>query len=280
MKIAIVEFMRVGHLYPYTFDGIELERGDMVLAEYERGLQLGKVVKIDEIQTTDEDVKPIIRKATQEDLETYNENRELEKKAFEVCREEIKKFQLNMKLVKVEYMMDRKKIVFYFTSPTRVDFRSLVKSLASIFKARIEMRQIGVRDEARILGGLGLCGDELCCSRFLRVFNPVTMKMTKQQNLNINVKKISGACGRLMCCLWYEHELYEEFLEIAPPMDALGRAGEIEGRVVYINPIKRTVILRTQDGIMAEVAFNEVEVIEKPQNSMEDDQNNDEGEEQ
>ncbi len=262
MKIAIVEFMRVGQLYPYTYDE-ELKPGDRVLAEYERGLGLGKVVKIEELETTEE-MPSIIRRATDEDLRIYEENKMLEKEAFEICKREIKAFGLNMKLVRVEYMMDRKKIVFYFTSPTRVDFRALVKRLASIFKARIEMRQIGVRDEARIIGGLGLCGDELCCSRFLRVFNPVSMKMTKQQNLNINVKKISGACGRLMCCLWFEHEIYEEFLKIAPPMDSFAKSGEVEGRVVYINPIKKTVILRTEEGLMIEVPVDGVEVLELP----------------
>ncbi len=263
MKVAIVEFMRVGQLYPYGFEG-ELKPGDRVIAEYERGVGMGKVVKIEELETADE-IPSIIRKATDEDLRIYEENKQLEKEAFKICKEEIKSFELNMKLVRVEYMMDRKKIVFYFTSPTRVDFRALVKRLASIFKARIEMRQIGVRDEARIIGGLGLCGDELCCSRFLRTFNPVSMKMTKQQNLNINVKKISGACGRLMCCLWFEHELYEEFLQIAPPMDSIARSGEVEGRVVYINPIKKTVILKTEEGLMVEVPVGDVEVISLPE---------------
>ncbi len=263
MKVAIVEFMRVGQLYPYRFEG-NLKAGDRVIAEYERGVGMGRVVKVEDIDTYEE-IPEIIRKATEEDLKIYEENKELEKKAFEICKREIKSFELNMKLVKVEYMMDRKKVVFYFTSPTRVDFRALVKRLASIFKVRIEMRQIGVRDEARIIGGLGLCGDELCCSRFLRTFNPVSMKMTKQQNLNINVKKISGACGRLMCCLWFEHELYEEFLKIAPPMDSLARSGEVEGKVVYINPIKKTVILRTEDGLMVEVPVSDVKVLKLPE---------------
>ena len=263
MKVAIVEFIRVGQLYPYRFKG-DLKAGDRVIAEYERGVGMGRVVKIEDIDTYD-DIPEIIRKATEEDLKIYEENKELEERAFEICKREIKSFELNMKLVKVEYMMDRKKVVFYFTSPTRVDFRALVKRLASIFKVRIEMRQIGVRDEARIIGGLGLCGDELCCSRFLRIFNPVSMKMTKQQNLNINVKKISGACGRLMCCLWFEHELYEEFLKIAPPMDSLARSGEVEGKVVYINPIKKTVILRTEDGLMVEVPVSDVKVLKLPE---------------
>jgi len=263
MRIAVVEFMRVGQLYPYKFEG-ELKVGDRVIAEYERGVGMGRVVKIEEIET-DEEIGSIIRRATEEDLKIYDENKEFEKEAFEICKREIKAFDLGMKLVKVEYMMDRKKIVFYFTSPSRVDFRALVKRLASIFKARIEMRQIGVRDESRIIGGLGLCGDELCCSRFLRQFNPVSMKMTKQQNLNINVKKISGACGRLMCCLWFEHELYEEFLQIAPPMDSFARAGDVEGRVVYINPIKKTVILRTEEGLMIEVPVTDVEVLSLPE---------------
>ncbi|WP_025209071.1 PSP1 domain-containing protein [Hippea sp. KM1] len=263
MKIAIVEFMRVGQLYPYTYEG-ELKIGDRVIAEYERGLGMGKVVKLLENDVIDEDIRPIVRKATEEDFKVYQENKGIEEEAFKVCKKEIEDLQLNMKLVKVDCMMDRKKIVFYFTSPTRVDFRTLVKRLAAVFKTRIEMRQIGVRDEARIIGGLGLCGDELCCARFLRTFNPVSMKMTKEQNLNINVKKISGACGRLMCCLWYEHETYEEFLKIAPPMDSMGKAGDVEGKVVYINPIKKTVILRTQEGLMVEVPADDVKVTSPP----------------
>lgn len=258
MNIALVKFNNAGQMYPFFYKEMDLCAKDKIVAEYERGLSVGTVMKIKTDKEISDDLSFIIRKATDEDLKTYEENKELSKKAFKICREEINFFGLNMKLVKVEYMLDRSKIVFYFVSPGRVDFRSLVKKLASTFKTRIEMRQIGVRDEARITGGLGLCGDELCCSRFLRTFNPVSVKMAKDQNLNINVKKISGACGRLMCCLWYEEGTYEEFMQVAPKLDTIVKAGDVEGRVVYINPIKKTVILRNKENIMIEVNVSDV----------------------
>ncbi len=261
MNIALVEFSRAGQLYPFFYKDETLRVKDKVVAEYERGVNIGKVMKIQHVDSITDDLRFILRKATPEDLKIYEENKNLEKDAFRICRDEIAYFELNMKLVKVEYMLDRSKIVFYFVAPGRVDFRNLVKKLASTFKTRIEMRQIGVRDEARIIGGLGLCGDELCCARFLRTFNPVSVKMAKDQNLNINVKKISGACGRLMCCLWYEHDLYEDFMNVAPSMDSMVKAGDVEGRVVYINPIKKTVIIRNRDNLMIEVDVADVEKI-------------------
>jgi cell fate regulator YaaT (PSP1 superfamily) len=261
MNIALVEFSRAGQLYPFFYKDEELTIKDKVVAEYERGVSIGTVMKLQTMDYISDDLHFILRKATKEDLQIHQENKQLAKEAFEKCKEEITYHGLNMKLVKVDYMLDRSKIVFYFVAPGRVDFRNLVKKLASMFKTRIEMRQIGVRDEARIVGGLGLCGDELCCSRFLRTFNPVSVKMAKDQNLNINVKKISGACGRLMCCLWYEHGLYEEFMDIAPPMDSIAKAGDVEGKVVYINPIKKTVILRQKDGLMIETDVEDIEEI-------------------
>ncbi len=262
MNVAFVEFSNAGQLYPFFYKDMELGIKDKVVAEYERGLSIGTVMKIEHLENITDDLHFILRKATQEDLDIHRENGELSKRAFEICRQQIKEFELNMKLVKVEYMLDRSKIVFYFVAPGRVDFRELVKKLASLFKTRIEMRQIGVRDEARIIGGLGLCGDELCCARFLRTFNPVSVKMAKDQNLNINVKKISGACGRLMCCLWYEEDMYREFMKVAPPLDAFAKAGEVEGKVVYVNPIKKTVILRNSDNLMIEVDIADIEKVE------------------
>ncbi len=258
MNIALVKFSNAGQLYPFFYKDMDLNIKDKIVAEYERGLNIGTIMKIKMDEDVSDNLNFIVRKATDEDLKIYEENKELSKKAFKICREEIEFFELNMKLVKVEYMLDRSKIVFYFVAPGRVDFRNLVKKLASTFKTRIEMRQIGVRDEARIIGGLGLCGDELCCSRFLRTFNPVSVKMAKDQNLNINVKKISGACGRLMCCLWYEEGMYEEFMQVAPKLDSMAKAGDVEGRVVYINPIKKTVILKNKDNMMVEVNVSDV----------------------
>ncbi len=266
MNLALIEFSNAGQLYPFFYTDMELKVKDKVVAEYERGVNIGTVMKLQTVGDISDDLHFVLRKATEEDLEIYAENLELSKKAFEICRQQIKEFELNMKLVKVEYMLDRSKIVFYFVAPGRVDFRNLVKKLASLFKTRIEMRQIGVRDEARIIGGLGLCGDELCCARFLRTFNPVSVKMAKDQNLNINVKKISGACGRLMCCLWYEEGMYEEFMKVAPKLDSFAKAGDVEGKVVYVNPIKKTVILRNRENLMIEVDVADVQTIQEKEN--------------
>ncbi len=271
MNLALVEFSNAGQLYPFFYVDMELKVKDRVVAEYERGVNIGTVMKLQTLHNVSDDLHFILRRATEEDLKIYEENQQFSKEAFEICREQICEFGLNMKLVRVEYMLDRSKVVFYFVAPGRVDFRNLVKKLASLFKTRIEMRQIGVRDEARIIGGLGLCGDELCCARFLRTFNPVSVKMAKDQNLNINVKKISGACGRLMCCLWYEENMYEEFMKIAPKMDSFAKAGDVEGRIVYINPIKKTVILKNADGLMIEVDVADVEVISEKENKGEKD---------
>ncbi len=263
MNIALVEFDNVGDLYPFQYNNMDLKVKDLVVAEHERGISIGKVMRIESSKTVDEDLKHIIRKATEKDIETDKKNQSFADEAFIKCKEEIRYFALNMKLVKVKCMLDRSKIIFYFVSPGRVDFRALVKRLASLFKTRIEMRQIGVRDEARLIGGLGLCGDELCCSRFLRTFNPVSVKMAKDQNLNINVKKISGACGRLMCCLYYEQNTYNDFMSSAPPMDSIVAVGDVEGKVVYINPIKKTLIIRNKDRMMVEVNVSDITKIIK-----------------
>ncbi len=254
MNIALVEFTHVGSLYPFAYnDKIQLKVKDKVVANSDRGIAIGKVMKLIQQDIAEDDIKCIIRKATLQDIEREQENRELSKEAFEICKDQIKEFHLHMKLVKAYYVLDRSKVVFYFISPSRVDFRALVKKLAFLLKTRIEMRQIGVRDEARIVGGLGLCGYELCCSRFLRKFNPVSVKMAKNQNMNINIKKISGACGRLMCCLYYEKDTYDEFLKVAPPIDSIVEAGDIKGKVTYLNPIKKMIMIKTEDDVTAEI---------------------------
>ena len=254
MNIALVEFMQVGSLYPFAYnDKMQLKAKDRVVANSDRGIAVGKVMKLIQQDIAEDDIKYIIRKATVQDIEKEQENSELSKEAFKICKEQIKEFHLFMKLAKAYYVLDRSKAVFYFISPSRVDFRALVKKLAFLLKTRIEMRQIGVRDEARIVGGLGLCGYELCCSRFLRKFNPVSVKMAKDQNMNINIKKISGACGRLMCCLYYEKDTYNEFLNVAPPIDSIVEAGDIKGKVTYLNPIKKMIMIKTEDDVTAEI---------------------------
>lgn len=262
MNIALVEFMHVGSLYPFAYNNkMQLKIKDRVVADSDRGIAIGTVMKFIQQDIAEDDIKYIIRTATQEDIEKEQENSELSKEAFKICKEQIREFHLPMKLVKAYYVLDRSKAVFYFVSPSRVDFRVLVKKIACLLKTRIEMRQIGVRDEARIVGGLGLCGRELCCSKFLRNFSPVSVKMAKDQNMNINIRKISGVCGRLMCCLYYEKDTYNEFLNVAPPIDSIVEAGEIKGRVTYLNPIKKTILIRTEDRVMVEIDVDSIDNI-------------------
>ncbi len=209
--IVGVRFKRACKVYDFDCSGLELRQGDTVIVEVERGLGLGTVA-YNPINTdvSARKLKKVVRKADAVDLERNGFNTERENEAFRICREKIERYRLPMKLIRVEYMFDSSKAIFYFTSETRVDFRELVKDLAAGFHTRIEMRQVGVRDEAKMIGGLGPCGRELCCSGFLADFEPVTIKMAKNQNLALNPAKISGICGRLMCCLSYENEMYHD----------------------------------------------------------------------
>jgi cell fate regulator YaaT (PSP1 superfamily) len=209
-SVVGVRFKRAGKVYYFDPAGLPLVKGDKVIVETARGLEYGEVVN-DPRQVADDDViaplKTVVRKSTEEDEQQLAENQRREAEAFTIALERIAGHQLDMKLVDVEYTFDASKIIFYFTAEGRVDFRELVKDLASIFRTRIELRQIGVRDEAKMLGGLGSCGRALCCSTFLGDFAPVSIKMAKEQNLSLNPSKISGLCGRLMCCLRFESEL-------------------------------------------------------------------------
>jgi len=208
-KVIGVRFRKAGKIYYFSPNDIALEVGDAVIVETARGLEYGKVVlslrEIDE-STLPSPVKDIINKATLEDYEQNEKNKVSETEAFKLCMEKIKKHNLPMKLIDVNYTFDLSKIIFYFTAESRVDFRELVKDLAAVFRTRIELRQIGVRDEAKMVGGYSTCGRELCCHAVLGDFQPVSIKMAKQQNLSLNPAKISGICGRLMCCLKFEHE--------------------------------------------------------------------------
>jgi len=210
-NIAYVRIRPFGKVYRYLNNlGVELKRGDFVVVEGDFGLTLGYVLKT----SFDEEnsFKPLIRKATQEDMEAFQKNLSLEKEAWDFCLERIKHRQLPMKLLVVEAALDRKRIIFYFTAEGRIDFRELVKDLAAKFKTRIEMRQIGVRDEAKFLGGIGVCGMEICCKTFVSFFKPISLKMAKDQEIVLNVSKLSGICGRLKCCL--RHEYYGDTEEI------------------------------------------------------------------
>ncbi len=212
VKVVGVRFKKACKVYDFDCNDLDIKPMDLVIIEVDRGLGMGTAVysprEVDPSAMA-RPLKKVVRKADAVDIERHGFNSERESEAFRICREKIEQYRLPMKLIRVEYLFDSSKAIFYFTSDTRVDFRELVKDLAAGFHTRIEMRQIGVRDEAKMVGGLGPCGRELCCSSFLSDFEPVTIKMAKEQNLALNPVKISGVCGRLMCCLSYEHGMYE-----------------------------------------------------------------------
>lgn len=237
-EIIGVRFKSVGKIYYFDPDGVPYQKGGHVIVETARGTECGEVALSNQ-EVNDENVtKPLkkaLRPASEDDLKRVRQNEEREQHAFDICLEKIAKHKLNMKLVSVEFTFDNSKILFYFTSDGRVDFRELVKDLASVFRTRIELRQIGVRDEAKMLGGIGICGRPYCCSTFLGEFQPVSIKMAKEQGLSLNPTKISGACGRLMCCLKYEQEAYEDLLRTTPKAGAIVKTKEGKGRVIEVN---------------------------------------------
>ena len=238
IKVTGVRFKNVGKVYYFSPNGLELKPKDKVIVETARGLECGEVTFSDRGVADDEisgELKPVIRSATEKDLRTVEENKEKEKAAFDICLKKIAAHNLKMKLVDVEYTLDRNKILFYFTADGRVDFRELVKDLASVFRTRIELRQIGVRDESKMVGGLGICGRPFCCNTFLGDFQPVSVKMAKEQSLSLSPVKISGTCGRLMCCLKYEQDAYEHLLKVTPKNGALVDTPEGRGTVVDFN---------------------------------------------
>ena len=236
MKTIIgVRFRKPGKIYFFDPGYLKIEKGSNVIVETSMGQEFGEVVianrEIPDSKVT-EPLKKIIRIATPKDVKHQEENKEKEKEALEICEEKIKKHKLDMNLTEVEYKFDNSKIVFYFTADGRIDFRELVKDLAAIFHTRIELRQIGVRDEIKRIGGNGMCGRELCCCSFLRNFETVSIKMAKEQNISLNPTKISGNCGRLMCCLKYEQEVYDEKLSRIPKIGAIVKTDDGEGEVV------------------------------------------------
>ncbi len=251
VEIIGVKFNNAGKAYYFDPKGIQTKVGDHVLAETAHGLEMGKVVIANRMVEDVEIVaplKPIQRIATDADFQQVEENKEKEKEAFTLAVEKIAEHKLDMKLVDAEYTFDRSKILFYFTADGRVDFRELVKSLASIFRIRIELRQIGVRDEARQLGSYGICGRYLCCSGFLNDFHPVSIKMAKEQGLSLNPTKISGVCGRLMCCLQYEQNAYEDMLKRLPKKGEKVATPDGDGIVADVATLKGNVRVRFQDG--------------------------------
>lgn len=241
LNIVGVRFKEVGKTYYFNPLDFALKVGDYVIVETVRGIECGKVVienrEIDEEEVV-KPLKEIIRIATDEDLKKIEKNKEREKEAFDICLKKIEAHKLDMKLVSAEYTFEGNKVIFYFTADGRVDFRELVKDLAAIFRVRIELRQIGVRDESKMKGGLGICGRPFCCNSFLGDFQPVSIKMAKEQGLSLNPVKISGTCGRLMCCLKYEQDSYEHLLRITPKVGALVNTEDGKGTVVDVDLLR------------------------------------------
>ncbi|MFQ7263630.1 MAG: stage 0 sporulation family protein [Lachnospiraceae bacterium] len=257
IKIIGVRFREAGKIYYFSPGKRKISRGDQVIVETARGVEMGRVV-LGEKEVPEEEIvsplKEVTRIATEEDLKRVKRNREKEKEAFVVCEQKIKKHQLQMKLVGAEYTFDNNKLLFYFTADGRIDFRELVKDLASVFRTRIELRQIGVRDETKMMGGIGICGRELCCKTFLSDFAPVSIKMAKEQNLSLNPGKISGLCGRLMCCLKNEYETYEYLNSRLPGVgDFVTTPDGVKGQVQSINVLRQTVKVLTEQGDVKEV---------------------------
>lgn len=250
-KVIGVRFKRPGKVYFFDAGNINVKAKDKVIVETAMGQEMGEVVINNKNLTNNKikaSLKPIIRVATEKDLKHFTENKEKEKEAFKICEEKIKKHKLGMHLVDASYTFDNAKLLFYFTADNRIDFRELVKDLAAIFKTRIELRQIGVRDQVRRIGGNGVCGRELCCCTFLNNFDTVSIKMAKEQNIALNPAKISGNCGRLMCCLRYEQEAYEEKLKKLPKVGAIVKTEDGEGTVDSIEILKGIVRVKIKDG--------------------------------
>ena len=244
-RVIGVRFRPAGTIYFFAPGRYEVEAGDKVIVETARGVEFGSVVtgprELEDDKIT-QPLKPVIRSATQEDICKEEKNRAKEKEAFEICLEKIRKHKLEMKLIDAEYTFDNNKVLFYFTADGRIDFRELVKDLASVFRTRIELRQIGVRDETKIRGGIGICGRALCCHTYLTEFAPVSIKMAKEQNLSLNPSKISGVCGRLMCCLTNEEETYEELNSRLPSNgDHVTTPDGLKGDVQSVNVLRQLV---------------------------------------
>ena len=267
INVVGVRFRTAGKIYYFDPCDLDINTDDMVIVETARGIECGKVV-IAKREVSEEEVvlplKSVIRVATEEDLKHVEENKAKEVEAFRICLEKIRKHGLEMKLIDVEYTFDNNKILFYFIADGRVDFRELVKDLASVFRTRIELRQIGVRDEAKMMGALGPCGRTLCCCTHLCEFHPVSIKMAKEQSLSLNPSKISGTCGRLMCCLKYEQENYEYLLRKMPKVDAVVKTPHGPGTVVYVNLLKEKIKVKLDDEQGADIMeyhIDEVEIV-------------------
>ena len=250
VEVIGIRFKKAGKVYYFAPGELKLRTGQSAIVDTARGHELGDVACGNRMVREKDIVQPlrsVIRIATEEDIRHGEENRKKEREAFTICLKKIEDHGLDMKLVDVEYTFDNSKLLFYFTSAGRVDFRELVKDLASVFRTRIELRQIGIRDEAKLMGGLGVCGRPLCCASFLSDFVQVSIKMAKEQNLSLNSTKISGSCGRLMCCLRYEHDTYEAEIKMTPPVDSVVKTEDGVGTVIEISPLAGLVKVRLDD---------------------------------
>ena len=267
IKVVGVRFKKAGKIYYFDPADMDIKKDTYVVVETARGIEFGEcVIGIKEISEDDivAPLKSVLRIATEEDITKHFKNKDKEKDAFEICLKKIQEHGLTMKLIDVEYTFDNNKVIFYFTADGRVDFRELVKDLATIFKTRIELRQIGVRDEAKMLGGLGPCGRPMCCSTFLGDFASVSIKMAKEQNLSLNPTKISGICGRLMCCLNYEQSTYEDIRKRMPKVGSIVKTSEGTGEVFSNNIVKESVKVKLRKGeeeILEEFKIENVELI-------------------
>ncbi len=266
-NIIGVRFKKLGKIYFFNPKGLKVKKGDKVIVETTQGEEYGEVMIPNRFVNDEKIVAPlkkVIRLANNKDNKHYEECRKKEKEAFKICQKKIKEHNLKMTLTDVEYKFDDSKILFYFTADGRIDFRELVKDLAAIYKTRIELRQIGVRDEVKRIGGNGVCGRELCCCTFLRDFEAVSIKMAKEQNMSLNPSKISGNCGRLMCCLKYESNVYEDKLERLPNVGAIVKTKDGEGEVDNIETLKEIVRVKIKDGdsyIYKKYPVSEIKVI-------------------
>lgn len=267
LKVIGVRFKKAGKIYYFDPNGLEITKDRYVVVETARGIEFGEcVIGVKEIEESEivAPLKTVIRIAEEEDIQKHEDNKNKEKEALDICLKKIEEHKLNMKLIDVEYTFDNNKVIFYFTADGRVDFRELVKDLATIFKTRIELRQIGVRDEAKMLGGIGPCGRTLCCSTFLGDFASVSIKMAKEQNLSLNPTKISGLCGRLMCCLTYEQSTYEDIRKRLPKVGSIVKVDDVKGEVVSNSTVKESVKIKYQkfdEEVIEEFKIENLELI-------------------
>ena len=272
-QVIGVRFKKAGKVYYFDPVKINFNLGDNVIVETTKGIECGEVTTANKNISSSKlthKLKKVIRKANEEDLNKLADNKKREKKAFSICKQKINEYQLDMDLIDVEYTFDKSKILFYFTSAGRVDFRELVKCLASIFRTRIELRQIGVRDKAKLLGGLGICGRPFCCNTFLGDFQPVSIKKAKEQSLSLNPVKISGTCGRLMCCLKYEQDVYENLLSITPKIGYIVKTPEGPGTVLDYNLLSGILSIRLDEFPEAapkQFKLKDIQALKKPENS-------------